>query len=70
MRVRLFAQVISDQTRANSFKLHQGRFRLDIRKNMLVDRVVKCWNRLPRGRVESPCLKVFINCVDMALEDT
>jgi len=67
--VNLFSQVTGNRTRRNGLKLHQGRFRLNIRKTLFTETFVKHWNRLSREVIELPSLEVFKRCIDAELRD-
>lgn len=51
-----------DRTLGHSLKLGQRKFRLDVRRNFISDRVVTHWKRLPWTAVELPFLEVFKMC--------
>ena len=47
----------------------QERFRLDIWKNVFMERMAKLWKGQPRDVMNSPYLEVFKRQVDMALRN-
>ena len=67
MTVCICSNLASDRTRRNGFKLGQGRFRLDSRRQFFTQRVVMHWNRLPKEAVDAPSLEAFKARLDVAL---
>ncbi|GAB0182679.1 hypothetical protein GRJ2_000733200 [Grus japonensis] len=65
----LFFLGSGDRTRGNGSKLHQERFRLDIRNHFFTKRVIKRWNRLPRVVVNALSLSVFKGHLDNVLNN-
>lgn len=53
----------------NGLKLSQRKFRLDFRKNVFTEKVVKHWIRLPMEVVETPTRRYLRGMWDMALRD-
>jgi len=55
--------------RENGFKMEEGRFRPDIRREFFTVRMVSHWNRLPGEVVDAPCLEAFKARLDGALSN-
>jgi len=66
---KLFSRACCKTTRGNSFKLKEGRFRLNIRKKLFTMRVVKHWNTLPREVLDAPSLETFKARLDGVLSN-
>lgn len=58
----LFSQVIRDGMPVSGCKLHQGRFKLDIRKDLFMEGVIRHWNRVPGEVVELPSFEILMEC--------
>ena len=68
MGVSLFSIVTSDRTRENVLRLHHGRFRLDIRKNLFSKTAVGGGQAACVGRWWShQSLEAFKKCLDVVL---
>jgi len=66
---RVFSRACCDRTRSNSFKLKEGRYRLDTRQKFFMMKVAKHRNVLPREVVDALWLETFKVRLDGALSN-
>ena len=64
---QLFGRVDNGRPSGIGLKWKEGRFRLAIREKFFTERVLRCWDRLPRELVDAPSLGVFRAGLDGAL---
>ena len=64
---QLFTREEHDRTKGNGFKLKEDRYGLDVRGKFFTERVMRCWNRLPREAEDASSLEVFKARLDEAL---
>ena len=64
-----FSRVCCGRRRGNGFKLKQGRFRLDIRKDVFQRKAVRHWNSLSREVVYVPSVETFKVRIDQFLSN-
>jgi len=64
-----YGDKLFNRTCGDSFKLKEGRLRLDIRQKFFTMQVVKHWHRLPREVVDAPCLETSKVRLDWALSN-
>ena len=63
----LFTWSANCRTRRNGVKLKKERFRLEFRKKLFTERLMRHWHRLPRESVDTPPLEVVKARLDGAM---
>jgi len=66
---KLFSRACSNRTKGDGFELKEGRFKLDIRNEFFMMRVMKLQNRFPREVVGALSLETFKVRLDGALSN-